>query len=99
MPRQHHAQAIDRQIQRLPVPQIRKMLAQTFAPLIYLFQTHDCPLLPSGTTVSLSFPPHLFPSPISVGESSTHVEQFTRPDSQVYTDEWQGYKHVERPHN
>ena len=28
-----------------------------------------------------------------------HVEQFTTPGTQVYTDEWRGYNHVDRPHN
>ncbi|MEP7285518.1 MAG: transposase [Chloroflexota bacterium] len=27
-----------------------------------------------------------------------HVEQFTQDNTQVYTDEWQGYNHVDRPH-
>lgn len=27
-----------------------------------------------------------------------HVHQFTKADAQVYTDEWQGYNHVVRPH-
>ena len=28
----------------------------------------------------------------------THVEQFTTEDTQVYTDEWQGYNDLDRPH-
>ncbi len=28
-----------------------------------------------------------------------HVEQFTANDSRVYTDEWRGYSHVDRPHS
>ncbi|MEP7288840.1 MAG: IS1595 family transposase [Chloroflexota bacterium] len=27
-----------------------------------------------------------------------HVEQFTQNGAQVYTDEWRGYDHVDRPH-
>jgi transposase-like protein len=27
-----------------------------------------------------------------------HVEPFTQDDTQSYTDEWQGYNHVDRPH-
>src|SRR5260221_11166854 len=30
---------------------------------------------------------------------SAHVEHFTPENSQVYTDEWQGYNHLDRPHN
>ena len=30
---------------------------------------------------------------------SAHVEHFTPQDTQVYTDEWQGYNHLDRPHN
>src|SRR5450631_1499785 len=30
---------------------------------------------------------------------SAHVEHFTQEDTQVYTDEWQGYNHLDRPHN
>src|SRR5258708_12680003 len=29
----------------------------------------------------------------------THVEHFTTEASQIYTDEWQGYNHVDRPHD
>src|SRR5258705_12467943 len=28
-----------------------------------------------------------------------HVEHFTQDDTEVYTDEWRGYDHVDRPHN
>jgi len=27
-----------------------------------------------------------------------HVEQFTLDDTHVYTDEWRGYNHLDRPH-
>ena len=30
---------------------------------------------------------------------TAHVEHFTPDDSQVYTDEWQGYNHLDRPHS
>src|SRR5262249_16180512 len=28
----------------------------------------------------------------------THVDQFTQDNTQLYTDEWQAYNHVDRPH-
>jgi transposase len=28
-----------------------------------------------------------------------HVDRFTQEECLVYTDEWQGYNHVDRPHN
>jgi transposase-like protein len=30
---------------------------------------------------------------------SAHVEHFTQDGTQVYTDEWQGYNHLNRPHH
>src|SRR5260370_22163862 len=30
---------------------------------------------------------------------TSHVEHFTQQGTQVYTDEWQAYNHLDRPHN